>query len=275
MSGGLAKGAYQLGVLKAVEEMVDLNNIAMVSASSVGVLNAYAFVNRQLSAAESIWKSLNCKSTSSFIRNILQSDFLDNHINKINISSDFEKRDFYTTLLNTNSRDINYINLKNSSPELRNQFVRASVALPPFNNPINILGNGYVDGALVDNIPIGTLIGKELDCIICIYFEDYNYDFENDDINAKTIKINHQSDMFMKNVFLFKHEYIEKMIYEGYIYGKSVLQKFFVNGNLMPYFKDTIADFNMKNSNLKWYITCEVVTKRLNRVIKKYLDRNK
>lgn len=275
MSGGLAKGAYQLGVLKAVEEIVDFKNIAMISASSVGVLNAYAFVNHQLSAAESIWKSVNCKSTSSFIRNILQSDFLDNHINKISLSSDFEKIDFYATLLNTNSRDINYINLKNSSPEFRNKFVRASVALPPFNNPVNILGNGYVDGALVDNIPIGTLIGKELDCIICIYFEDYNYDFENYDINAKTIKINHQSDMFMKNVFLFKHEYIEKMICEGYGYGRSVLQNFFVNGNLMPSFKDTIADFNMKNSNLKWYVTCEVVTKRLNKVIKKYLDRNK
>ena len=48
LSGGLAKGAYQLGVLKAINELVRLEDIVAISASSVGTLNAYAFINQRL-----------------------------------------------------------------------------------------------------------------------------------------------------------------------------------------------------------------------------------
>lgn len=272
LSGGLAKGAYQIGVLKAVEELVSRDAITMISASSVGALNAYAFMNGQLGEAESIWREMNFKTTTSFIRNVLHGPFLDECLGKIPLTDKFYSTEFYVTLLNTTQRKVDYINLQNLSPELCKRFARASVALPPFNKPMQVLNHSYFDGAIVDNIPISPFIGKNVDCIICIYFDDYNYKFENEDIDGKTIKINQQSDMFMKNVFLFKHEYIEKMIEDGYQYGKSVLSRFFTDGKLSLSYLNDIKEFNDDNEHKKWYITCEAVTKNLNKVTKKFLN---
>ena len=273
LSGGLAKGAYQLGVLKAINELVRLEDIVAISASSVGTLNAYAFINQRLEAAENIWKTIDCKSMTAFVRYVLQSDFLEKQIDRIATTSNIICNSFYTTLLNTTSRSLSYIDLKKVNPSFLKNYIRASVALPPFNKPISIQQTHYLDGALVDNIPILPLKSEKLDCIICVYFEDYNYNFENVDLNNKTIKINQQSNMFMKNVFLFKHEYIEQMIQDGYVYGKNVLQDFFVNGELLPNYLETIQEYNQKNSDLKWYVTCEVFTKKLNKVTRKYLDK--
>lgn len=273
LSGGLAKGAYQLGVLKAINELVRLEDIVAISASSVGTLNAYAFINQRLEAAENIWKTIDCKSMTAFVRHVLQSDFLEKQIDRIATTSNILCNSFYTTLLNTTSRSLSYIDLKKVNPSFLKNYIRASVALPPFNKPISIQQTHYLDGALVDNIPILPLKSEKLDCIICVYFEDYNYNFENVDLNNKTIKINQQSNMFMKNVFLFKHEYIEQMIQDGYVYGKDVLQDFFVNGELLPDYLETIQEYNQKNSDLKWYVTCEVFTKKLNKVTRKYLDK--
>lgn len=275
LSGGLAKGAYQLGVLKAINELVRLEDIVAISASSVGTLNAYAFINQRLEAAENIWKTIDCKSMTAFVRHVLQSDFLEKQIDRIATTSNILCNSFYTTLLNTTSRSLSYIDLKKVNPSFLKNYIRASVALPPFNKPISIQQTHYLDGALVDNIPILPLKSEKLDCIICVYFEDYNYNFENMDLNNKTIKINQQSNMFMKNVFLFKHEYIEQMIQDGYVYGKDVLQDFFVNGELLPDYLETIQEYNQKNSDLKWYVTCEVFTKRLNKVTRKYLDKKR
>lgn len=251
LSGGLAKGAYQLGVLKAINELVRLEDIVAISASSVGTLNAYAFINQRLEAAENIWKTIDCKSMTAFVRHVLQSDFLEKQIDRIATTSNILCNSFYTTLLNTTSRSLSYIDLKKVNPSFLKNYIRASVALPPFNKPISIQQTHYLDGALVDNIPILPLKSEKLDCIICVYFEDYNYNFENVDLNNKTIKINQQSNMFMKNVFLFKHEYIEQMIQDGYVYGKDVLQDFFVNGELLPDYLETIQEYNQKNSDLK------------------------
>lgn len=272
LSGGLAKGAYQIGVLKAVEELVNRNTISVISASSVGVLNAYAFMNRQLYEAERIWKKMDFKSSTAFVRNVLQGSFLDDCLKKIPIADDFFDIEFYATLLNTSLKKIDYINFQDLSSELCKRFARASVALPPFNKPMQILEHTYLDGALVDNIPISPFIDKNVDCIICIYFDDYNYKFENEDINGKTIKINQQSDMFMKNVFQFKHDYIEKMIEDGYCYGKSVLSRFFTDGMLSSSYLEEIKAFNSDNEQKKWYVTCETVTKNFNKVTRKLLN---
>ncbi len=273
MSGGLAKGAYQIGVLKAIDELVEKNQIVAISASSVGVLNSYAFLNKNLETAENIWLRMDFNSITKFIKTVLKGSFIDDCIASMPILQGTNETDFYATYLNTSSKKINYININRYPDELTRKFLRASVALPPFNKPVQILENNYLDGALVDNIPISPFLDIDLDCIICIYFDEYNYSFENERIDSKTIKINHQSDMFMKNVFSFKHEYIEKMIKSGYKYGRKVLQRFFDNGILIPNHYDAIEKFNDDNCEKYWYKTCEVVTKHLNDVAQKIFEK--
>ena len=206
---------------------------------------------------------------ASFIREKLQSDFLEKVIDKI--ASDDKPMDIelYMVLLNLTKKELEYINVLPLDEETQKKMVRATVAFPAFNLPIKINDENYLDGALVDNIPISPLAEIDVDAIICMYFEDYNFNFENDEINEKTIRINCQSEMFLKNAIIFKKEYIEKMIVDGYEYGKKIIERFFDNGTLKPNYKERIADFNKDNENVKWYVTCDIVATKVNKVLSK------
>ena len=269
LSGGFAKGAYQVGILKAVRDLIDCDNIKIISGGSVGALNAYAFANGRLDELEEVWKSLEYKSMTSFIREKLQGTFLDNTINSITAESRPMDLDLYFALLNLTKKELEYINTTPLEKELQKKYARATVAFPAFNMPVKINDDYYLDGALVDNIPIYPLVGEDIDAIICMYFEDYNFNFENDKINEKTIRINCQSEMFLKNAIIFKHEYIVKMIDDGYEYGKKIIEKFFENGILIDNYKEKIREFNKDNENVKWYITCDIVATKVNKVLSK------
>lgn len=56
LSGGGAKGAYQVGVWKAMEEYGLINKVKIASGTSVGALNATLFANVTTTKAEQLWK---------------------------------------------------------------------------------------------------------------------------------------------------------------------------------------------------------------------------
>lgn len=47
LSGGVAKGAYQAGFLKALEEEMGSNHITSISCASIGLFSGYAFAERK------------------------------------------------------------------------------------------------------------------------------------------------------------------------------------------------------------------------------------
>lgn len=56
LSGGGAKGAYQVGVWKAMEEYGLTDNVKIASGTSVGALNAALFANVSTTKAEQLWR---------------------------------------------------------------------------------------------------------------------------------------------------------------------------------------------------------------------------
>lgn len=56
-SGGGAKGAYEIGVWKALDELGLSKNVAAVSGTSVGALNAALFVNVNQKQASDLWQN--------------------------------------------------------------------------------------------------------------------------------------------------------------------------------------------------------------------------
>ena len=58
LAGGGGRGAYQIGVWKALRKAGLERYITSVSGSSVGGLNAALFIQNNLELAENIWKSL-------------------------------------------------------------------------------------------------------------------------------------------------------------------------------------------------------------------------
>jgi len=58
LAGGGGKGAYQIGVWKALAEYEVVQNISAVSGTSVGALNAALFLQGDIDIAEKIWLNL-------------------------------------------------------------------------------------------------------------------------------------------------------------------------------------------------------------------------
>lgn len=66
LTGGGGKGAYQIGVWKALIELGLEKRISAVSGVSVGALNAALFVNGDYSLAENIWCNISADSILTF-----------------------------------------------------------------------------------------------------------------------------------------------------------------------------------------------------------------
>ena len=58
LSGGMAKGALQLGALYALSECIPLEEIKYVTCASVGTLNGYAYMTNKLERAKKMWSEL-------------------------------------------------------------------------------------------------------------------------------------------------------------------------------------------------------------------------
>ena len=58
LGGGGGKGAYQIGVWKALRELGVERNVTAVTGTSVGALNALLFATGNYELAESIWSNL-------------------------------------------------------------------------------------------------------------------------------------------------------------------------------------------------------------------------
>ena len=188
LSGGMAKGAYEVGALKAISEYLGPDQIKYISASSIGALNSVAFSCGRLDDAYAMWKGITRYNSRLFIRTVLGSSFLKTSVKKIS-DGQFLSEKLYIPLFNLKSRNNYYIDLVSQDKALLESYLNASVAVFPICNPVLINGKYYYDGALIDNIPVYPLLKHQLDFVICVYFDKNNYLFESRYFDNKIIKI--------------------------------------------------------------------------------------
>lgn len=58
LSGGGAKGAYEAGAIKAMQEMDIMNSVYGVSGTSVGALNTLVFAMGDVKLIEELWEGI-------------------------------------------------------------------------------------------------------------------------------------------------------------------------------------------------------------------------
>lgn len=269
LSGGMGKGAYQVGALTAIDEFFEPSEFEYVSAASIGVLNMYAYLTNNLSKAREIWKSVNLKGEKRFITSVLKSTFLQEIITAI-VSPERIDNNFYVPLLDMGSRELLYYNFKGISPDEVDPYLRASIALPFYNKGIVLREKTLYDGAIVDNIPIYPVLKNDLDYVICIYFDDFNYIFEGYAAENKIIKLTFPDDKIISNSINVNHDAITYMVDEGYYRTKRILSDIFFDGtrNLDAIYKK-IEQINSQEDKKKIRITGDVVVTNMNKVIKK------
>ncbi len=273
LSGGMAKGAFQIGALQALNQYIPLKEIKYISCASVGVLNGYAYATDNLKQAEQMWKNICNSDTRLIISQILRSSMLQQNIKSIYDADKKLITKFYCSLLDLSHRDIVYKDLSTVANEQIPLYLKASVAMPIYNRSVQLDNTAYYDGAMIDNIPVYPLLKHNLDYIICIYFDDTCYKFENTYFDNKLIKITFPCESMLKQSVVFKQDRIEKMLKDGYDRTKYILETVFAQGyENLDHIYPTIEHMNQDNKG-SLRITGDVLVTNLNKITQRLTKR--
>ncbi len=274
LSGGMAKGAYQIGALRALGNFIPLNEIKYISCASVGVLNGYAYVTDNLKLAEQMWKNICSNDTRLVITQILRSSMLQQNIVNLYDPKKSISPIFYCSLLDLGHRNIIYKELSSVDNKQIPLYLKASVAMPVYNRSVQLDNTSYFDGAMIDNIPVYPLLKHNLDYIICIYFDDTCYKFENTYFDNKIIKITFPCRSVLKQSVIFKQESIEEMIKNGYDRTMHLLHPVFLKGyENLNYIYRAITYMNQNNENNSLRVTGDVLVTNLNKITQRLTKR--
>jgi len=272
LSGGFAKGAYQVGVLKAVREFFGEQPLKYISASSIGVINAFVFCTGKIEAMEDVWRNVNFTSFRSFTKAYMRSSFITDTIDGVVLGQRVEKPALFATFLNLSKRKLDYIDLNNVDERHLRDFLLASVTLPVFSRAVEIDGMKYVDGALVDNIPVKPLLGVPLDYAVVVHFDNDSYMFENEEFDSKLIKINFMDERIVKSSLTFDQATISGMIQRGYEAAAETFEVVFKNGfDDVDEIRNKIRKINTNRDKKSFRLTGDVAVNNMNRVLKKII----
>lgn len=179
LSGGGARGAYQIGVWKCLREHGLDKNIMAFSGTSIGALNACLIMHGDYCLAEHIWTH-NIKSKIFYlsIDSILKGGvfsrkgilgLLDKHIDLNCISND--QRALFVACLSVPNFRPRYFKLNGNTDERIKTILCATSALLVLFPPERIDGSIYVDGGLPmggDDLPIKPLYDYGCDTVIAV-----------------------------------------------------------------------------------------------------------
>lgn len=238
LEGGGAKGAYEIGVLRAIQEL-DIQYDCVVG-TSIGALNAVAYALKEYEKYSSLWKdmdfSLGTKSDKSSMVKILDFDEIKNDIEEFEkqyldskgIDSDglikmFRENIDENTIRNSKINfglstycltDKKLLNMFiDEIPEgMLHEYIFASCNLPVF-TPREIKGKYYIDGSIYNKLPINMIVEKGYKTIITVRLRKEPYDFSKYN-NIKIIDI--APNEFLSNTLKANSERIKWMITKGY-----------------------------------------------------------
>lgn len=175
LGGGGGKGAYQIGVWKALKEYKIDKYINYLSATSIGSLNSLLFLTGDLENAIDVWGNITKEValTKKSFKDIFAKKSLYSRQGFIDLAEknvDFEKvsnskiKTFVTaTPVSKHIEGAPTIfSLNGKSKEEITKIVLASSAIPLVFEPVVINGIKYRDGYMIDNNPVRTL--KEQGC---------------------------------------------------------------------------------------------------------------
>lgn len=222
LGGGGSRGAYEIGVLKALEEMNI--EIGAITGTSIGAVNAAGYLMGDLTLVEDIWKSLD-KDAMIKLKDINIPEIIKNRGFDFDVLMKVLREVIKEDVIRKNPIDLGIVTynvtqkepvivFKEDIPEgLLIDYIAASANHPSFQRMV-IDGNEYVDGAVYDNIPIQPLYNKGYRDIISVNLDaagivrDLNHPF-----NHISIKPNNN----LGSILFPDHMTIEKNICYGYM----------------------------------------------------------
>lgn len=229
LSGGYANGAYEYGILKYIEDNKDNLKIEYIIATSIGVLNATAFLSDKLNLAGEYWDSLNFTGFKSFYRKIIKDKYYETVIQNIldtkMISQSITK--LYVTVTSYPSLELKYFKLNSKDDECIKNVVQAAISVPKLMGKVTINGKRYIDGGIRDNIPIGLLRSMKTDTpAYIVHFDPMSIKsrIKHESIGNRIHEIQFvdEGSKYLNGIFDFSSENISKLYKQGY-YDASII----------------------------------------------------
>ena len=263
LSGGGAKGSYQLGVWKALRELHIKYDI--VTGTSIGAINGVLMCENSYFKAKRIWRKLNLeyifnelpKSNKDIdILKLFGGNFIKNggmDIKKIEniIEKNVNKRKFYNSKIDFGLITYNFTTKKPlilskdkiPSDKLTDYLMASATCFPAFKMK-EIDGDKYIDGGYYDNLPIELAIKLGAEFLIIV------------DLGAPGFKkkANKQIDSIIikpKNSISFFLNFDEKTAKINAKYGYNDTLKAFkkLDGNKFTFKKNTISTYYLNNKD--------------------------
>lgn len=193
LEGGGAKGAYQIGVWKALKEAGV--KICAVAGTSVGALNGALICMGDLEKAECLWNEI-CYSKVMDVNDDLMERLFNGELSlqetlkrtfkflgdkgaditplkKLiaeNIKEDYIRKspvEFYLLTFSLSDLKELDIDVKESQEGLLGDLLLASAYLPVFKSE-RLHGKKYIDGGMINNVPLESLVSRDYKNIITV-----------------------------------------------------------------------------------------------------------
>ncbi|WP_300385229.1 patatin-like phospholipase family protein [Clostridium sp.] len=257
LGGGGGKGAYELGVWKALSELGISKYIKFFSGTSIGAFNAVLFAQEDIEVAENLWKEvsldkliplnkleilkkgigliiggrninlskkyLSQKSEESYVTKEGAIELIDKYVDIRKIKS--LGKVCYATCTEFPSFKVKYFNLLEYNEEISKDIIIASSSLPLIYEPTEINNIKYIDGAICDNLPIQPLYGEGCNIIIVVSLSKENR--VNRSLYPKTKIIEIYSKSLNENIINgtlnLDEEAKKNRIKEGYLDAMNIL----------------------------------------------------
>lgn len=212
LSGGGARGAYQIGVAKALEEAGILEKFDYISGTSIGAVNAVLLACLSVDEIRDIWFTISPevlhKTENLFKKAVKENiDFLKKGLYDLSClrkivknNIDFEKlrnKKVFITLSDCGVKDggitslikatyLHYIRKNQHAvysklwEQEKNEVIQqviASCSIPIFFPAANYKDKQYYDGGLYDNVPVKPLVEAGCDEVYVIHLDKVPYTY--------------------------------------------------------------------------------------------------
>ncbi len=270
LAGCASKGAYEAGCLRAIEDYFGIENIKCVSSASIGALVAQMHCVRQCDEFLTAWKSLDTRKIGRFIITYPNNKDVQSMIARLLDSGSEMAYEHFVSIWNFTKRKVEYVPFHELSNEQLVQYLRGAMSIPLFSKGVNINGDKVLDGAFLDNIPVYPLVGKELDYVFCVYFDNYRYTFEDEAFDRKVVKLYDFPNKEMLEVFTFRTESFDTMMQYGYDYTTRVIREVFTSEEPEEVYQSIANREKNLVATYKPRFTADLVLNSINVMTKRY-----
>lgn len=250
LGGGGAKGAYQVGILKAFEEFNLIDSVETISGVSIGALNAYFYLSsKSAQKVHDAW--IYGIDNNPFKEKLLPLDKETRGFFNMDIVRDMAALYIDEDMFKKSKKDLYVILTKVEKPSLRAllrksnlekvivhlnkmkdplEYVLSSAAIPVLFGFKEIDNNYYIDGGLTDNNPVDILFEKGANII---FYSTLNgkIDFDNyKDQNLTFIELTSKFALpglrlqrFLSSADFDREKFLRRAHY-GYVVTKNMIE---------------------------------------------------